>query len=753
MAALINNSLINDQTYLHNLSNNRAFDVDMIPPDWEKAKKHAQSRETKPERAKVSDNDYEDVCDCCGYEINRTPINIFVANIKLGFLGSGFPLYFSYLSICVLMLLFLSLIQGLPTAAFYNLGSFCFKSQFEVYEWMKHQHAEFQSEKRFQPCPNILVNQLSLANTINEIKEGGSLQFSAVAILFQLIACFQFRKSLRQTEVDVDQKFTTPTDYSVWIKRIPKNLKNIEQIIKDHFAQQNKTVEKINLIYNIDEIKELKLKYKNLIKKKQEFLRKNGINSKGQELNQILIEMNDVNSEIQEKQALIPIQPEKFTGQAFVSFSTEQEKDEVLDEHEPGFFTKILNYLYNGRLERYNDSQTIGKEKILIIEAPEPNDIDWEFAHYPHRDRQISKIYSTFLWILLMLFSLGLILGLKYIQSQQVQKAYGRLHEIHILDEAKSKAKIEKSLEEIQNNFSWDQIFSFLLSVCIALFNQFVLPYLVLLIVQIEKQSTKTKMNTSFAIKLAILLFFNTALASFFTDILFFQNYYGYGGNMVYSITINLILNATLPNILWIIDPWSIAKNKKRQKELQNKENSVLTQGEANELMELPSYSIGWRYADTTKTMWLTFFFSPLVPVCTFISLLGMIFYYFIDKYNLIYRRTVKESIGFGLSFEMLELIEYNVFLHCMGNFIFRWILGQYIDYFSLGLFGLSVIFILLPLELINEWFFEIVSLQEIKPYKQIKDQFDTDYERENPITKHKALEFFYQTRLSKTEV
>ncbi|KAL4454285.1 hypothetical protein ABPG74_012242 [Tetrahymena malaccensis] len=749
MTSSINNTLIVDQTYLHSVSR---YDMDMIPPDWEKAKKHAQSRETKPERVKSNDKDYEDVCDCCGYEINRTPINLFVANIKLGFLGSGFPLYFSYLIVCILMLLFLSLIQGLPTTAFYSLGSFCQDSQFEIYEWMRHQHAHFQSDKIFQPCPKILVNQLSLANTIDQIQEGGSLQFSAVAMLFQVIACFQFRKSLRQTEVDVDQKFTTPTDYSVWIKRIPKNLKNIEQAIKDHFALQNKTVEKINLIYNIDEIKDLKLQYKSLIKKKQECLRKNGINSNGEELNRVLIEINNINSQILEKKALIPLQPEKFTGQAFVSFSTEQEKDEVLDEHDPGFFTQVLNYLYYGRLQRYNDSQKIGKENMLIVEAPEPNDIDWDFVHYSHRDRQISKIYSTFLWMLLMLFSFGLILSLKYIQSQQVSKAYRRLQDIHIQDEAKNKAKIAQTLQEIQNSFFWDQMFSFLLFTCIALYNQLALPFIVQFLVQMEKLSTKTKMNTSFAIKLAILLFFNIALASFFADILFFQNYYGYGGNVVYSVTLNLILNATLPNIIWTIDPWSIIKNKKREKELQNKENSVLTQGEANELMELPSYSIGWRYADITKTMWLTFFFSPLVPISTFISLLAMVFYYLIDKYNLIFRRIVKESIGYNLSFEMLELIEYNVFLHCMGNFIFRWILGQYIDYISLALFGLSVIFIILPLELINEWFFEIVSIQEVKPYKQVKDQFDTDYERENPITKEKALEFFQQARLSKQE-
>ena len=83
--------------------------------------------------------------------------------------------------------------------------------------------------------------------------------------------------------------------------------------------------------------------------------------------------------------------------------------------------------------------------------------------------------------------------------------------------------------------------------------------------------------------------------------------------------------------------------------------------------MEHPDYNIGKRYADVMKTMWFTFFYSSIIPIGTAFSIVGVIFYYFTDKYNLIHRRTVKENISKALSFEMIELVEYCIVFHCVN--------------------------------------------------------------------------------------
>ena len=62
--------------------------------------------------------------------------------------------------------------------------------------------------------------------------------------------------------------------------------------------------------------------------------------------------------------------------------------------------------------------------------------------------------------------------------------------------------------------------------------------------------------------------------------------------------------------------------------------------------MENPDYAMGKRYADLMKTMWFTFFYSPVIPMGTLWSIIGVVLYYYADKYNLIFRRTVKENIG-----------------------------------------------------------------------------------------------------------
>ncbi len=89
--------------------------------------------------------------------------------------------------------------------------------------------------------------------------------------------------------------------------------------------------------------------------------------------------------------------------------------------------------------------------------------------------------------------------------------------------------------------------------------------------------------------------------------------------------------------------------------------------------MEYPDYNIGKRYADIMKTMWFTFFYCPAVPMGTIWSIIGLIVYFYVDKYNIIYRRTVKENIGNELTIEMIELLEYCTVFHIFGDFFFEY--------------------------------------------------------------------------------
>ena len=109
------------------------------------------------------------------------------------------------------------------------------------------------------------------------------------------------------------------------------------------------------------------------------------------------------------------------------------------------------------------------------------------------------------------------------------------------------------------------------------MFNKFVLPVLVHKIVDKEKWQTKTELNISYASKLTIALFANTALITFLVEIILFKNFYGIAGGMIYSEYIVFILNAFVPPLVWLVDPWHLLKSYKRKKEMKKNKLSTLT--------------------------------------------------------------------------------------------------------------------------------------------------------------------------------
>jgi hypothetical protein len=101
--------------------------------------------------------------------------------------------------------------------------------------------------------------------------------------------------------------------------------------------------------------------------------------------------------------------------------------------------------------------------------------------------------------------------------------------------------------------------------------------------------------------------------------------------------------------------------------------------------MESPDYSQAKRYGDIMKTMWFTFFYGDIIPVGVLFSILGLTLYYYVDKFNVLRRRTIKENLSKNLSIgmiilittilEMIEMLELIIFFQGSGNLIVSWVL------------------------------------------------------------------------------
>lgn len=140
------------------------------------------------------------------------------------------------------------------------------------------------------------------------------------------------------------------------------------------------------------------------------------------------------------------------------------------------------------------------------------------------------------------------------------------------------------------------------------------------------------------------------------------------------------------------------------------------------------------------KTMWFTFFYAPCIPLGIFFSILNLILYYYIDKFNLLKRRTIKESLDKSVSVEMIEMLEMSIIYYAIGNATFSLQLFHKLKWQEIVLLIIGVIYAALPMQEFNEYLFKMNDYSESKSYNEAKHLFFTNYDKENPITKHEAL-------------
>ena len=96
------------------------FDPDKIPPNFDAAKNHLKATLCGPVAEKLKNPIF---CVCCSRRIDRTLLKINDDLKEFGFLGAGIPLYFTYISYCIILLiiiLFSSGIFNIVTSYYYG---------------------------------------------------------------------------------------------------------------------------------------------------------------------------------------------------------------------------------------------------------------------------------------------------------------------------------------------------------------------------------------------------------------------------------------------------------------------------------------------------------------------------------------------------------------------------------------------------------------------------------------------------------
>jgi hypothetical protein len=78
--------------------------------------------------------------------------------------------------------------------------------------------------------------------------------------------------------------------------------------------------------------------------------------------------------------------------------------------------------------------------------------------------------------------------------------------------------------------------------------------------------------------------------------------------------------------------------------------------------------------------MWFTFLYSSLIPLGSFLTLIGLILYYWVDKYNFLRRSVLKAGLSGKMAIMGLKSLDATLFLAPAGSILFGFIIHQNID-------------------------------------------------------------------------
>ncbi|KAL4484377.1 hypothetical protein ABPG74_019554 [Tetrahymena malaccensis] len=480
-------------------------------------------------------------------------------------------------------------------------------------------------------------------------------------------------------------------------------------------------------------IKSIEIQIKKL--KEQLFAEEKNLKIIEQQISYIDSQNQDLTQKLMEGQGK-EFMKQYFTGQALVCFKYEQDKEDVINRYKTiGISQKIIS-----REKNLVENQIIYHgNKLTIIQAPDPNDINWMNLHLSNKEKIKRRLIGFFLSVITLCICASAIYAFHAFQQSQVKDNQDSSNQLKI-------QIITYSLAILIN------IYNFILCVILQIINrqflaffQFNILYFWKLI-RYCKNSTRTQDNIFLSKNLSIARFINSAIVGFIIQLYVSkkstkqETLFGQGG-LADDANYFMITNCILPTLAQVVNFDYYIQAFLRKIEEKKGNQSVKTQEELNLLSENPQFPIEERYAQLLTTMFTTAFYCPIVPMTIIWSLICFILQYWIDKYNLIYRSSVKYNMSSELSLEMTEHLEYFLPIQCLSTLIFY-------QYANGGEFGLSSILgtilgflhAFLPMQEINERLFQVKdSSPNTIDYEEASKYFITDYNRENPIYKMQA--------------
>ena len=694
------------------------YNPDRIPPDFALAINHGNSFRMSKYQVGPGKPASKKLCPCCRLPRDGEPLPLMCEldsfyQVGTYHLGSGYSLYFHFLKYCIVFLLAMLAVSGL-----FNL----------ITNLIERDCDETATSTSF--CVRGWISNTFLSSKRDESGEISiQLILNLVYVILIMVYSHYMRYQMRKIDYEVDKNLTTPADFTLKVTRVPPDVTDLDlRSWFESFSTMSVPVKCVKVVrtYDTKDINRLE-------SKREEIMNRYKKNSG--HVQQVLLQLEltrlqgEVNQKLKEKKF-------KHTPAVYVTFAKSS-----MPPH-------LLHTLKSQQRKTLGSRFTLFSRQLIdmkgnminVKKAPEPSDVLWKNLGYNNQQKRKSRIMTFLSTLFILAIGFALIILINWA-------------EIQLKDDFTQSSILTREL-------------SILGSALISLINV-ILSLIIRLLLEVEKHGTKTGFATAYASKTAIALLVNTAFISLIANIVLSENYtfsFNVLANLhklsIYSpdgLLQNLfyvfVANTFVTPIFNLLDPLYFFQLYIQRKFLKLGEHAVLTQKAANDMFEGPQPNMSNKYAQTIKTMLLTAFYAPGMPIATIFSLLGLFLTYWSDKYLFLRRNALPPALNHQLNTSMLDYLDLMVLSFAAGNMMFTAALVQTDGSLSYTVnsvnvilmwvtLGVSILNYILPMNTINASIFRIkrFNTSENENYDEARKGFSTEYDLENPITRHQVF-------------
>ena len=443
-------------------------------------------------------------------------------------------------------------------------------------------------------------------------------------------------------------------------------------------------------------------------------------------LNEIQEKINKNKEKIMNIERDISQNPNKYNcGTYFIVFKYIKMRDQIYQFFPTSLSCKIYyqikyffqNILFSKFVSEKTKRLNFLKTSFKVEHATEAYEVLWKNMGYTTMKKYLYLLLSIFVTIVLVCITLCIVLIFNHIQYNITEK--------------KSK------------NF-WKYLLSFLISIFISITNSLGRLILEKVTSNFETIETRTGYYISLSAKISFFTFINTSIVPLLSN--YIREEWGNNELLLNNVLMIFITNITLTPFFFYFGCNLLYKFSRRAKARLDLEgipweDSPYTQGELNEIFENPKMDLCYKFSFLINILLTSVFYMSIFPLGIVFGLVALIFSYFLETYYLGYYKR-PEVLNARLVKFFIQYFKIVVMVFFLGNYIFFSSINVHPKFnWALFNFIFFLIIVFLPYNDIKINFLNITEGDAKKgAYEDYELMFPTDYEKQNPLTKKKAM-------------